>query len=51
MQLMIKLIKCRMDSLVHRWKEINTVLVKNIFLFDDSLANDLSVMKVWWKYR
>ena len=42
MQLMIKSIKCRMDTLVHHWGEANKSLVKVIFLFDESVANDLS---------
>ena len=47
---MIKLIS-RIDSLARHWKEINKFLVKDIFIFDDSLANDHSVIKVWYKYR
>ena len=42
MQLMMKSIKCRMDTLVHHWGEANKSLVKVIFLFDESVANDLS---------
>ena len=36
-----------MDSLVHHWKEINKTLMKDIFLFDDNLSDDHSVIKVW----
>ena len=31
-----------MDTLVHHWGEANKSLVKVIFLFDESVANDLS---------
>ena len=31
-----------MDTLVHHWGETNKSLVKAIFLFDDSIENDLS---------
>ena len=31
-----------MDTLVHHWVKANKSLVKVIFLFDESVANDLS---------
>ena len=43
---MIRLIRRRMDSLVHHGKEINKILMKDIFLFDDNLSNDHSLIKV-----
>ena len=51
MQLVVKLIKSKKDSLVHHWNETKKFHWKSYSIFDDNLLNGRSVVKVWKEYH